>query len=80
MTEANTKAGGTATPPSNRSPWQDVWRQYRAHKGAVAGAIIFLAIVATVAAGPFLWPYDASVIDIHSRNQGPGLSHPLGTD
>ena len=55
----------------------DVWREFRNHKGAVAGAIIFFGIVLLVLIGPFLWPHEPNSIDIRSRNQGPSLLHPL---
>ena len=63
-----------------RSQWWDVWAQFRHHKGALIGAAVFLAIVALVVLGPYLWPYDATSTDIRSRNQGMSLSHPMGTD
>jgi peptide/nickel transport system permease protein len=63
-----------------RSQWRDVWDQFKTHKGALVGAGIFAFIVLAVVVGPYLWPYDAQFIDIRARNQGPSLSHPLGTD
>lgn len=63
-----------------RSQWADVWRQFRTHKGAVIGLVVFLLIVAAVTAGPWLWPVDPIQTNIRLRNQGPGLAHPLGTD
>ncbi len=63
-----------------RSKWLDVWREFRNHKGAVGGAIVFVAIVLLVLLGPFFWLYEPNGIDIRSRNQGPTLAHPLGTD
>ena len=30
--------------------------------------------------GPLLWPFEPNAIDIRSRNQGPSLLHPFGTD
>ena len=63
-----------------RGKWLDVWREFRNHKGAVTGAIIFFVIVVLVLLGPFFWPYEANGINIRSRNQGPSFLHPLGTD
>ena len=60
--------------------WGDVWLQFKKHKGALLGAIIFFTIVITVMFGPFLWPFEPNAIDIRSRNQGPSLLHPFGTD
>ena len=60
--------------------WLDVWNEFKNHKGALAGAIIFALIVVLVLLGPFVWPYEANGINIRIRNQGPSLAHPLGTD
>ena len=60
--------------------WLDVWNEFKNHKGALAGAIIFVLIVILVLLGPFVWPYEANGINIRIRNQGPTLAHPLGTD
>ena len=62
------------------SYWGDVWLQFKKHKGALLGAIIFFGIVITVIVGPILWPFEPNSIDIRSRNQGPSLLHPFGTD
>ena len=62
------------------SYWGDVWLQFKKHKGALLGAIIFFGIVISVMLGPFLWPFEPNAIDIRSRNQGPSLLHPFGTD
>ncbi|MGI3170819.1 ABC transporter permease [Pseudooceanicola sp. C21-150M6] len=72
----------TAPLPSNppRSQWSEVWAQFRHHKGAMVGGIVFLLIVLLVFLGPLFWPYDATFIDIRARNQGPSLAHPFGTD
>ena len=62
------------------SYWGDVWLQFKKHKGALLGAIIFFGIVISVMLGPLLWPFEPNAIDIRSRNQGPSLMHPFGTD
>ena len=62
------------------SYWGDVWLQFKKHKGALLGAIIFFGITISVILGPFLWPFEPNAIDIRSRNQGPSLLHPFGTD
>ena len=58
----------------------DVWDQFKTHKGALFGAIVFFAILFLVTLGPLLWTLDPTYVDIRSRNQGPSLGHPLGTD
>lgn len=47
-------------PPSNR--WMEVWRQFRAHKGAMAGAVVFGFIILGVFLGPFAYPHDAQYL------------------
>ncbi len=69
---------GPTAPP--RSQWRDVWDQFKTHRGALAGGIVLLLIILAVFIGPYLWPYDATFIDIRARNQGPSLAHPFGTD
>ncbi|MGR3436384.1 MAG: ABC transporter permease [Shimia sp.] len=63
-----------------RSQWVEVWTQFRSHSGALVGGIVFAIIVLTCLIGPLLWPLDATLIDIRSRNQGPSWAHPMGTD
>lgn len=63
-----------------RSQWWDVWDQFKTHKGAMVGAVVFILIIVGVALGPFLWDIDATYIDIRARNQGPSGAHPFGTD
>ena len=67
-----------ATPPHSQS--RDVWRQFRAHRGALLGMVVFLLIIAAVFLGPLIWTIDPTFIDIRARNQGPGWAHPFGTD
>ena len=62
------------------SLYRDVWDQFKKHKGALFGGVVFLLIVISVIIGPFLWPFEANAIDIRSRNQGPSFIHPFGTD
>lgn len=66
------------TPPRNQ--WWDVWDQFKTHRGALIGAVFFILIILGVIFGPWLWGVDATHIDIRSRNQGPSLAHPMGTD
>ena len=65
-------------PPRNQ--WWDVWDQFKTHKGAMAGMIVFVSIILFVAVGPWIWQVDPGLIDIRSRNQGSSWAHPMGTD
>ena len=62
------------------SQWRDVWRQFRSHKGAFWAGVLFLLILLFVVIGPYVWSIDPTYADIRSRNQGPSMAHPLGTD
>lgn len=63
-----------------RSLWSDVWYQFRHHKGAMAGIVVFGLIVLIVVFGPLIHTTDPSYIDVRARNAWPSLAHPMGTD
>jgi peptide/nickel transport system permease protein len=65
-------------PPRNQ--WWDVWDQFKTHKGALAGLVIFTTIVLATMLGPLIWTVDPTYIDIRARNQGMSLAHPFGAD
>jgi len=64
----------------HRSLWSDVWSQFVSHKGAVVGVLVFTFIVLAVVVGPYIHTLDPQLLDIRSKNQGPSLAHPMGTD
>ncbi|MCT8159680.1 ABC transporter permease [Pseudoruegeria sp. SHC-113] len=45
-----------------RSQWWDVWDQFKSHRGALVGLIIFATIVFGVTLGPVLWRADPQAI------------------
>jgi peptide/nickel transport system permease protein len=65
-------------PPRNQ--WWDVWDQFKNHRGAMAGMIVFVSIILFVTVGPWIWQVDPGLIDIRSRNLGSSWTHPMGTD
>ncbi|GIT75803.1 MAG: peptide ABC transporter permease [Acidimicrobiaceae bacterium] len=77
-------SGDVTHPPEDfhkhRSLWGDVWRQFRRHKGALAGLFVLIFVTVASFLGPMLMPYDPMLIDVKLRNLGPSFSHPLGTD
>jgi peptide/nickel transport system permease protein len=56
-----------------------VWRRFRRHPGALAGAIVLTVIILGCLLAP-LSPYDPEISDIAARLQPPSLTHPFGTD
>lgn len=75
-----TEIGQNNEVSKTNNKWLDVWNEFKNHKGALAGAIIFALIVILVLLGPFVWPYEANGINVRIRNQGPSFAHPFGTD
>ena len=63
-----------------RSQWWDVWDQFRRHRGAMMGMIVFVSIILFVTLGPYLWTLDPTFNDYRARLEGPSAAHPLGTD
>jgi peptide/nickel transport system permease protein len=54
------EAANAGRPP--RSQWWDVWHQFKSHRGALAGAAVFVLILAFVYLGPFLYWHDAKTV------------------
>lgn len=66
--------------PEHRSLWGDVWSQFRTHKGALVGSLVFLFIVLVVVFGPYFHTIDPQFLDIRNKNLSPSWEHPMGTD
>ncbi|MBK0400231.1 ABC transporter permease [Limibaculum sp. M0105] len=77
MTEATLAEQGMK---AHHSLWGDVWRQFRAHRGAMAGSAVFLFIVLGVTVGPYIHSIDPQYLDMRARNAGISWAHPFGTD
>ena len=60
MTE-QTLDRGTGT-EVGRSQWWDVWKQFRTHRGALVGMIVFTSIIMTVLIGPFVYWNDPQFV------------------
>ncbi len=60
MTE-QTVDRGTGT-EVGRSQWWDVWKQFRTHRGALVGMIVFTSIILTVLIGPFVYWNDPQFV------------------
>lgn len=64
----------------HRSLRQDVWRQFKKHKGAVVGLILLTIIVIATIFGPIIYSVDPYEIDTVNASAPPSADHPLGTD
>ena len=47
---------------ASRSQWFDVWDQFRAHRGAFWGMVVFAAIIFLILVGPFIYWNDAKFV------------------
>ena len=63
-----------------RSLWSDAWRQFRRHKLAMLGVIVFTLLLLATLFGPVIWTVPADAIDYSQSLQPPSLQHPFGTD
>ncbi|HEX6298978.1 MAG TPA: ABC transporter permease [Acidimicrobiia bacterium] len=64
----------------HRSLRQDVWRQFKKHKGAVVGLFLLGVIVFATIFGPMLYGIDPYAVDTSIANAPPSAEHPFGTD
>jgi peptide/nickel transport system permease protein len=83
MSDTQVAAINDAAP---RGRFEDVWRQFKHHRGALAGMLVLGLLAAFVFLGPFLWRVDPTFVNpdavemMKSRNKPPSLASPLGTD
>jgi peptide/nickel transport system permease protein len=67
--------------PAPLTPGQLVWRRFRKHRMAVAGAIGVVLLLAFIIAGSFVVPEDAAnSVDLRARLSPPTAQHWFGTD
>ena len=78
--DQQTDVGFDVLSGKHRSLSQDVWRQFRKHKGAMIGLIILILIVLLTVLGPFVYRVDPFEINLDIANQAPSAGHIFGTD
>ena len=64
----------------SRTLASDVWRRFRRHRPAVAGAFVLAVVTLATVIGPIAAPATPGALDYASALQGPSPAHPLGTD
>lgn len=66
----------------HRSLWNNAWRQFRHHRLAVAGLIVFVSFILITFIGSAIYPRDKDYIDFMNSSVPPFQSwtYPLGTD
>ena len=63
-----------------RSLWSDAWRQFRRHRLAMLGVLVFALLLVGTLVGPVLYRTSGESIDYGSGLLTPSLEHPFGTD
>lgn len=63
-----------------RSLWGNAWRQFRQHKLAMAGLIIFIFLLLATFIGSPLYPVEIDEIDFSVSGASMTMEHPFGTD
>jgi peptide/nickel transport system permease protein len=63
-----------------RSLWGDVWRRFRRHRLATAGALAFLSFTAATLLGPLIYHVGINAIDFRASMVPPSGAHPFGTN
>jgi peptide/nickel transport system permease protein len=63
-----------------RSLWGNAWRQFRKHKLAMAGLVVFIFMVLATFIGSALYPLEIDTIDFSVSNTTMSAAHPMGTD
>ena len=70
------------TIPKPESQSRAVWRQFRAHRGALFGLVVLGLLIFAVVVGPWFWQAEVLKVSeaIKLKNKPPSLRFPLGTD
>jgi peptide/nickel transport system permease protein len=63
-----------------RGSGRRTWDRFRAHRPALAAAIVLGTLAALAVLAPWIAPYPPGAIDLSHVAAPPGLAHPLGTD
>ncbi|MGH2800707.1 MAG: ABC transporter permease [Thermoleophilaceae bacterium] len=63
-----------------RSLWSDAWHQFRRHRLAMGGVVVFSLLTLATLLGPYVYTVRIDNIDFTQSLTGPSLAHPFGTD
>jgi peptide/nickel transport system permease protein len=63
-----------------RTPRSAAWHQFRQHYLAMAGTVIFLALLIATLVGPLVYRVPIDNMNFSESLKGPSLEHPFGTD
>jgi peptide/nickel transport system permease protein len=63
-----------------RSLWNNAWHQFRHHRLAMAGLVVFVVFTIATFIGPFLWPEQVNDPFAFDPGAPPSLGNPMGVD
>ena len=63
-----------------RSLWNNAFRQFRHHKLAMVGVVIFVSFTIIAFTGPYIWPDEVNAPFAYDTGASPSVRHPMGTD
>ncbi|MFM9106872.1 MAG: ABC transporter permease, partial [Chloroflexota bacterium] len=63
-----------------RSLWGNAWHQFRKHRLAMAGLVVFLLMLVATFAGTLVYPHEIDEIDFMAVTGDLTWDHPMGTD
>jgi peptide/nickel transport system permease protein len=63
-----------------RSLWNNAWRQFRKHRLAMAGTVLFLFLIVATTMGSLVYGKEIDDIDFTVQSATFSLEHPFGTD
>jgi peptide/nickel transport system permease protein len=63
-----------------RSLWGNAWRQFRRHKLAMVGLVLFTFMLLATFIGSAIYPQEIDTIDFSVKGSGISWAHPFGTD
>ncbi len=81
--QVNAPKGGAALDSrvrEQRSLWNNAWRQFRHHKLAMAGLIIFVLFTVVTFVGPLVYNEAVNAPFAYTTGEAPSFAHPFGTD
>ncbi len=73
-------SSGDLRTKQQRSLWGDAWRQFRKHKLAMVGLMLFIFMLLATFIGSQLYPQEIDAIDFSVSGSGISWEHPFGTD
>lgn len=80
ITNANIRTVAEVPTEGATSARFEALRRFQHHRLAFGSLLILLVLIAAVVFGPMIIPYDAREINFRLKDQGPSLTHPMGTD